>query len=222
MGWLLRLITKTVIFSFKNPIMRNLFLSVVLLCFGCASPSVVLKQGAKIERLGIYFDFGEQAPPLIAHQFDDKLDDFIARHNADPRRKFEVFRASANDSTTLRIKLVATRMVSPGDQTAGALVSVLGLALPIVLISAEAPIIIFFYYFPRVKSMTELSLSEDINQSNPPVRGYLLVSPGFLMPPEKQVTRHAISFDALLTSLLTQIERQVKTKSGDYYVATRR
>ena len=184
-----------------------------LLCEACSAPSVLVRQNASFERLGIYFEPGEQSFPIIADKFDVALNDFIWTYNSNPKHRFELFRASATDSVTLRIKLVATRMVSRVDQTAGIVVSLIGLTVPFLLISAEAPIIIFFYYFPKVRSLTELSLSEDINGSTLPPGGFILSSPGFLKVPEKQMQKHVVYFDILLERLVNQIEKQVHMES---------
>lgn len=104
---------------------------------------------------------------------------------------------------------MATRMVSEGDQVAGAVVSVIGISVPFVMIAANAPIIVFFCYFPQVRSLTELSLSEDINGLQTPRREFVLSSPGFLKSPETQLRKHALSFDHMLAVLISQIEKQV-------------
>lgn len=189
--------------------MRVAALLVVFLCSACATPSVLVKKNITIHKLGICFDTGQHASPLITNQFNNKLDDFISKYNSDPLHPFELFRASPADASTLRIRLMATRMVSEGDQVAGALVSLVGLSVPFIMIGANAPIIIFFYYFPQVRSLTELSLSEDISGIQTPKREFLLASPGFLKSPEKQLEKHARSFDNMLSMLIHQIEKQV-------------
>lgn len=192
--------------------MKKLFFVLLVLCTSCVTPSVIVRQNAHIERLGIYLEAGEHAIPIVSNQFDTALENFIQSYNATPNRAFELFPADANDSSTLRIKLITTQLVSPGDQTAGVLVSTLGLSLPIVLAASEAPIILFFYYFPNVKSLTELSLSEDINGASPPRREFMLASPGFLKSPEKQIQKHAVTFEGWLKLLVGQIEKQAARK----------
>ena len=192
--------------------MKKFSLVLLVLCASCATPSVIVRQNAHIERLGIYLEAGEHAIPLVGNQFGTALDNFIETYNATPGRPFVLFRAQANDSSTLRIKLLTTRLVSPGDQTAGVLVSMAGLSLPFIMAAAEVPIVIFFYYFPNVKSMTELSLSEDINGATQLRREFILASPGFLKSPERQIEKHTVSFDRFLKLLVTQVARQTARK----------
>lgn len=200
--------------------MKKLLLALLVLCASCATPSVLVRQNAHIEKLGIYLERGEHAIPIVINQFDTALDNFIETYNATPNQPFQVFRADANDSSTLRIKLVATRFVSPGDQTAGVLVSTLGLSVPFLLAASDAPIILFFYYFPKVRSMTELSLSEDINGATELRREFILASPGFLQSTEKQIQKHRVSFDRYLKLLVTQIARQAAAKKTNAVVKT--
>lgn len=192
--------------------MKKIAIVVFILCCGCAGPSVVIKKNIVIQKLGIYLEAGYQSFPLIQRSFDLQVNEFITKYNATPGHKFQLFRANASDSSTLIIKLVASQLVSPGQQTAGVLVSLVGLSLPFVMVSAGAPLYIFFYYFPDVKSMTELSLSKDIAQEGYVPKPFVLSSPGFLKSPEKQVAKHVIYFDKFLSNLIAQIEKQSKPR----------
>lgn len=197
--------------------MKKITLALLVLCVACTAPSVLVKQNASIHKLGIHFEPGEQSIPLIAEQFEDDLYRFIALHNSKPGRKFELYRATATDSASLRIKLVGTQLVSPGAQTTGVFVTLIGLSLPIIMASSGAPIFVGFYYFPQTKSLTELSLSSDINGSPEPKREFILSSPGFLMSPEKQIDKHVVSFGRMLTLLVSQIEKQTAMKKANAY-----
>jgi hypothetical protein len=197
---------------FPKSTMIKLALALLMLCASCATPSVIVRQNAHIERLGIYLETGEHAIPIVTNQFDMTLDNYIEAHNAKPRRPFELFRAQANDSSTLRIKLITTQFVSRGDQTAGVLVSMAGLSLPFLMAAADSPIVVFFYYFPNVKSMTELSLSADINGSTQAYQESVLASPGFLKSPENQIKKHTVSFERFLKQLVIQVSRQTRKK----------
>jgi len=198
--------------------MKKIGIVVFILCCGCTGPSVLIKKNIVIQKLGIYLEAGNQSTPLIQNAFDYQLGEFIETYNATPGHKFQLYRASASDSSTLTIKLVASRLVSSGQQTAGVLVSLVGLSLPFVMASAGAPLYIFFYYFPNVKSMTELSLSNDIAQAGNVRKPFLLTSSGFLRSPEKQVEKHVISFANFLNALVSRIEKQSKTPKANLVV----
>src|SRR4051812_32142160 len=116
--------------------MRNLVFVVLLICSACASPTVIVKQNTTIEKLGIYFESGQYATPLLSIRFDRELDAFIETYNAQPNHRIHLFRASKSDSSSLHIKLVATRLVSPGQQSAGVVCTLVGLSMPIALAAA--------------------------------------------------------------------------------------
>lgn len=183
----------------------------LLLCGGCKPTLVVqLKPNIKLQRLGIYIKRGEHAFEPVAYQLERTLDDFILRYNASSKRKFELFKStSPRDSSTLTVELTATRLVTPKQQTAGVVISAIGLAMPILMLSAGAEFVIVFWYFPDVRSMTYFSLSRDISHPGMGARPYLLQSNGFLTSPEKQVIGQGPSFSRALTRVIGQLEQQL-------------
>ena len=191
--------------------MKQFTLVVLLFCSACATPTIVVKQNVTIEKLGIYFEAGDQSIAMISRQFSKELDFFIQRYNGENHR-LKLFRASKNDSTCLQIKLVATRLVSPGQQATGVVLSIAGLSLPIVMAAAGAPFYVGFYYFPKVQSMTQLSLSPDIAAKTK--TDFVLASPGFLMPPEGQMDKHTVYFGRLVNQLVVQIEKQTRSNGA--------
>ncbi|KAJ1499225.1 hypothetical protein HMI54_011983 [Coelomomyces lativittatus] len=184
------------------------------MCSACTTPAVIVKKGVTIQRLGIHFESSPQATPLIAEQFENELDAFIKRYNAKSNPKFELYRASPLDSSSLQIKLFVTQLVSPSQQTTGVVVSMLGLSLPVVMAASGAPIFLGFYYFPTVKSLTSLMLSPDIEGPKKSKNEFVLYSPGFLTSPEKQIEKHVVYFDRLLVTLVSQIERQTPKRKA--------
>src|SRR5688500_3297926 len=117
--------------------MKKLSLVILMLCVSYTTPSVIVRQNDHIERLGIYLESGEHDALLVTNQFDAALDNFIEAYNVRPDRPFELFRAQANDSSTLRIKLVTTRLVPQSDLTAALIVSIIGLSIPFMMVAAD-------------------------------------------------------------------------------------
>lgn len=189
---------------------------IVLICSACSSPTIAIKPNIPIQRLGLYLD----ADPMsfLYKGLNKQMDDFIIRYNAKSGNRFVLYRASGKDSTTIRIKLVATRFVSPGEQSTGVVVSMIGLSLPVVLASSGAPFVVFFYYFPKTKSLTEVSVSPDINNMPVSPKQFIFSSPGFLMSPERQADKHVVYFERFLLALVKSVESQVKAPRRPSYV----
>jgi hypothetical protein len=197
--------------------MRIIFFAVLVVCASCTTPAVIVKKNVNIQRLGIYFDTSDQTFDLIGDRVESDLDLYIKNYNATPGHKFVLYRASAADSSSIRVKILTTQLVSPGQQAAGVFVTMAGLSLPFVMVSAGAPIYVFFYYFPRVKSVAELSLSPDIQGQANSRKEVILSSPGFLLPPDKQVQRHVIFLNQFLSRMVSQIEKQTaRSKPSSY------
>lgn len=189
-----------------------LIATAVLLLSACTTPVIVVKKNVDIQQLGIYLKADDPNLSFIAGDLHRAVDDFILRHNANSRRKFDVYKAEAKDSASLRVAVLTTKLVSPGQQVVGVVASAVGLSLPFVIASAGAPIIFGFYYFPRVRSLTELSVSPDLAVGNGAPRMFVYSSPGFLKSPERQIVKHGVYFNDFLKALVTQIERQAVKK----------
>lgn len=185
----------------------------LLLCNACSSPIVVLKSNLSLQRIGVSFKRGEHSIALVADQLERTLDDFIIRYNASPKRKFELYKTAPGSPSSLTIELVATKLVSSGQQTAGVIVTMIGLSLPIIMASAGAEFVIFFWYFPDARSLTYISLSDDIADPVNGKKDFVLSSPGFLKSPERQIYKHSQAFDHVLLKLVSQFEKQLQTKS---------
>jgi hypothetical protein len=190
--------------------MKKVLFALLLLCSSCSSNILILKPNTQLQRLGICFKEGPYRNELVATSFENALDDFIARYNASAKRKFELYRAQSDGPATLTIELFETQLVTPGQQSAGVLVSLVGLSLPIIMASAGAEFVLFFWYFPNAKSMMELSLSPDIADPVHGRRPFQLSSPGFLKSPEHQIAKHAEYFSKTLAKIISQFEKQLK------------
>ena len=197
--------------SSKPLILTTLVFTVLMLtAMSCAGPKVVLRPGVPIETIGINVDFMPGIPMKVRDGFDRSLNDFIMKHNASNQAGFKVKRAQVGCTACLTIRVIETRLVRPGQQTAGVIVSLIGFSLPVAMASAGSPFVLWFYYFPRANSFTELSLSDDINGAPAPVTPFVLHSPGFLKSPERQVEKHVVYFDKFLTALFDNISAQYK------------
>jgi hypothetical protein len=190
-------------------------LILVLVVTSCAPATVVLRDDARLETLNIYFENSDQTNPDVAESLDRHLDYFINNFNSQPGHAFDLVRVESPTSpSTLTIRLSGTQLVSKGQQTAGVFVSLVGLALPIIMVNAGSDFYFFFYYFPRVRSAAELSLSPDLSGSDQPYYPALVTSPGLLRSPEKQIGKHSLYFERFMMQLMKRIERDLEKKKA--------
>lgn len=182
------------------------------LLVSCVTRQQGLRTDAPIQILNVYLEHSPQMPRQIQSGFANELDGFISQYNREPH-KFRLLRVDAAQASTLTIKTHEMRLVTPGQQAAGAALTAIGLSLPFIMVSAGSPFYIFFYYFPTVKTITETTLSDDINQSiaNPAIRRY--DTPGFLRSTDRQMEKHVELFDRYyLKRLFRELERSYKPR----------
>lgn len=178
----------------------------------CAAPQQGLRTDIAIQTLNIYIEHSLLIPKQIQTGFDQELDGFINKYNRKPH-KFKLQQVNTPQASTLIIKTHEMRLVTPDQQAVGAAVTAIGLSLPFIMVSAGSPFYIFFYYFPTVKTITETTLSDDINSSlvNPAVRRY--DTPGFLKSSNRQMEKHIELFDRYyLKRLLRELENSYKNR----------
>jgi hypothetical protein len=178
----------------------------------CATPQQGLRTDIAIQTLNIYIEHSLLIPKQIQTGFDQELDGFISQYNRKPH-KFKLQKVNIPQASTLIIKTHEMRLVTPDQQAVGAAVTAIGLSLPFIMVSAGSPFYIFFYYLPTVKTITETTLSDDINSSlaNPAVRRY--DTPGFLKSSDRQMEKHIELFDRYyLKRLLRELENSYKNR----------
>jgi hypothetical protein len=99
------------------------------------------------------------------------------------------------------------QLVTKQQQTAGVIVSLIGFSIPFVMVASGSRFYLVFWYFPRSSSISEITLSEDINGMRTKTIQRLVTAPGFLKTPERQVVKHGKHFSKALNRLLQELER---------------
>lgn len=194
---------------FLKPPMKRFLIVFVLLCCSCSASRFALDKAANVTDVGIYLKMDEGVPEAVQNMLAKSVDDFLVRHNRSGSRVRAV-KSSNPRTATLTIHVFETKLVSEGQQVAGALVSLAGLSLPFVMIGAGAQFAVFFYYFPRATSIAELSLSNDIALNDNQLVPFQFSSPGFLKSEQRQLSKHGEFFTRSLTIFFMQMERSLK------------
>jgi hypothetical protein len=184
----------------------SLFVGLCFLIASCATyQKLELKPGTRIQMLHIDFQTDPSIPSYISNELNTSLDTFIKKYNS-KRNRFIIDRAS-DSSNTLTIKVQGIQLVTAQQQTAGVLVSLIGFSLPFIMVTSGSKFYFVFWYFPRSSSISEITLSEDINGMQNKTIQRLVSAPGFLKSPEKQVVKHGKFFSKTLEGLMKELEK---------------
>lgn len=181
----------------------------VLLTASCTTTQILVNPAAKVDTLHIYLKGLEQVPSFAARTYERSFDDFIIGHNS-RIHKFKAIRVSSPHMADLTVTVLGLRLVKPEEQTAGFVVSMLGLSLPFIMVASGAEFYIAFWYFPKVSSLVEFELSKELTGNSPNPQRRLVRSGGFLRSPEKQVLGQSQAFNRILTQVVGEMERSLK------------
>ncbi len=185
---------------------KTFLLSCIIgLSFACTAPKLVPHPSATIHRLGICVEYDPMMPQTFQSLFDRQLQDFIIRYNSDNPR-FLLETCADPEVESLRLYISGTKLVGSGRQTAGIVLSAVGLTLPFVLVTSGLPAYAGFCYFPQNISKVKLSLSDDISAMEDHWTKRMFFNPAFLMTMQKQLYRHTQKFDWFLENTLVELE----------------
>ncbi|MFN6090658.1 MAG: hypothetical protein ACK47E_18090 [Cyclobacteriaceae bacterium] len=185
--------------------MRKIYLIGLLILVGCGSQQkLALKVNTKIDVLGIDLQINPAINQVIHSELNKQLDDFIILYNSE-NHPFKIARSVDSKISSLQIRVQAVELVSPQKQATGVIVSLLGLSLPFVMAASKSQFVNFFYYFPKTASLSELSLTDDIDGSKNRTIQKNVYGPGFLKSPQKQISKHGVSFSKHLRICLKDL-----------------
>ncbi len=190
--------------------MRKIYLIGLVMLVGCVPQQTLsLKPNTKIEVLGIDLQINPAIHQAIQSELNKQLDDFIILYNSESH-PFKIARSSDNKVSSLQIRVQAVELVSPQKQTTGVIVSVIGLSLPFIMAASKARFVLFFYYFHKTASLSELSLTDDIDGSKNRTIQKIVYGPGFLKSPQKQISKHGVSFSKYLGICLKDLVKSAR------------
>lgn len=112
--------------------------------------------------LGVHLEHAA-VHPLLIQGFDSMLDSIIQSHN-EKNGLFSLERIMDTPcDSCLMITTSKSRLIGKGTQIGATAVSFAGLLLvPGLILSTGAPVVVFFWYFPRSRTQLNFSFSEDI------------------------------------------------------------
>lgn len=189
---------------YKNGMKLSIKITILtFLLASCSAPRLAFQDNVSFDELSIAFTFEEGTAEVLKKGFSQSMDRFITSHNSNGEFPFKLKLATDTTSNNLlSVNLLGTKLVSRGEQTAGVLVSALGLALPFIMVSSGSEFYVFFYYFPKDVSVFEMSLSPDISSPEIDKLDLTLANSGFLRSVPKQIDLHTARFEYFMRNIM--------------------
>lgn len=185
--------------------LKLLILLSIVVCFISCVTNYHVRKSAKIETLSICLNYDETVPDSVKTAFDAELECYMKSFNEE-QRAFYVKRG-CDSINTFTIYISDTKLIGYELQKMSVIESVVGLALPIAMISAGYPFYVGYVYIPRANSKVYLTLTEDISSlKNGTTK--ILSSDAFLLKMKKQIKYHRKAFRRLLRDEIEEIEDQ--------------
>lgn len=148
----------------------------------------------KLDTLQIYFTTGDSIPKAVKAAFSTQMVDLIKYYNSWDRRKFVLLGATESNPDVLTIKLTGLKLVEKGEQAAATAVTLVGLALPIAMVASGAELFVGFAYFPKTKSLYELTFPERITNNFSKTKFREVKTGSFLKNIDQQIEKHGNKF----------------------------
>ena len=191
--------------------MRNAILgyATLVMCFTACAPKLVSRPGVAIQQLGVCINYDTTVPEEMRAGFERHLQLFINEYNSESHSIY-LYPCENTNERALRLYISNTKIVGPGQQMAGAVVTTLGLATPFVMATAGAPFVLWFYYFPHNSSDVVVSLSSDLSAAENAFMNRGFSSWAFLVDEEKQLAKHPRKLERFLGVILRELEQGQK------------
>ncbi len=186
--------------------MRPLYFVVLVLLLTSCVPRLTLKRDVQFEKLNVCMEYVADTDSVYAVMLDSTVSAFIDQYNRE-HHPFSLDGCGGNGDTTLNLQIRETELVTKKKQTLATVVTALGIALPIAMISSGSDFWVSFYYLPRNRTFVSIRLSDDIDASKPGAERRLIESSPFYGDLNEQKVRQSNSFSVLMRDVMAELEQ---------------
>ncbi len=193
-----------------------LFLS-VLLFSGCVSQKLTIKNDVLPEKLGINIENNAGISDEDWQYFELATDSFIQYYN-NTNSAIKLYKTH-KDNNAIMLNFMRNEYVTKDKQILGVFVTLAGIATPFVLIAAQAPFWIAFWYLPKNVTIINKSLTVDLNPENKIITTQIRTGHGFKNLNAQKIRQRDAYFN-YLKNLIAEIDKSQKTidkQAPDYY-----
>lgn len=194
-------------FTSKRGMTVSAFLLLLLLLSACNPHAIPVRKDISRNQISLELVIDHTVDSVIARELSREFNDFIFRHNAG-NHLFNV--SNVAEDIDVRINLVHAQLVTPGQQFAGFLVTVAGIAVPVLMVQAGSTFYFTFWYAPQAHAYLEVAFNPAlVDYEGPPLR-HVISSPGFLKSRPGQIISQRKYFGRYLANLMQQMEKSMK------------
>lgn len=122
----------------------------VLLLNSCANNQhLAVKNGVSFDTLFVDVKYRTNIDSALKLEFDKGIANGFKRFNRTYGNRFVALQATEENPAELSFFIDSASIATKSAQTTAAVASAIGLALPVAMIAAEAPLFIFFWFVPK-------------------------------------------------------------------------
>jgi hypothetical protein len=182
-------------FKMKSSFRRNarltlVFLIISLLSISCAPKEFVTAAAVKTE-WQVRLNFDSAIDPALQEAITKKFQDFTLTYSS-VGRVVKFYDATDSGNPDMIIHVQSYKAVTNEESAVGLVVTMIGIAMPIVLLSNESPFVFAFWYFPKTESVSDIFVERPSGERFQ--RPYKIRSSGSFKSPEKQFELHAQAY----------------------------
>ena len=200
--------------------MKQLLL-ILSLCWLCSCNTFYVAQNkntANTKSLGVECAYGDISSEVLQQKIDSVLRAEMERFNTQ-QHSFAVHPKKPRDKEKdyISIDFQQAKIVGTGGKIAGYTITTLGLAAPVPLIAAEAPLILWFYYWPQHTIHSKVTLSPGLSGEKKNTKNVVSNAGALFASDEKQVEKLLEKYGQTFQTVLLDIETQLNAnKPGKY------
>jgi hypothetical protein len=179
------------------------FLVILFLCISCA-PREFLSRTPPKSSYSIKLAFDPIVPEALRQSITEEFAFFTTASAARPVRFISVEDSWEADMV---ISVKTFEPVTSGRSALGVFVTLVGMTAPILMASAGAPIVVFFWYFPKSESIAEIQFKADDGNA---FSMHRILGPGFLKKEGTQLKQHHRGYKAFFIRMQRHYEKDLR------------
>ena len=195
----------------KNKYMKLLLLIIsISLISSCATLQVASERNTKnVTSLGIELTYSGNENEVLPPMLDSAINIAMEKFNAE-KHAYSVHKKLPKDKDYVTVDFTKGKIASKGQKAAGYIITAIGLAAPVVLISVESPLVVSFYYWPYNIVYSNVALSPSLSYDKTRDKKLNEATGALFAKTKPQVSKLVGKYSNGFYEVLIKIENQLK------------